>query len=148
MSSCCSISSCSHQLKSNEGKKASCVVFTYAVLCRITGHEESRVQVNPGVDPLSLKTTTEVSHPPIPSLPTPPQATQIRHAEFRFFFKLSGTSIFGGVAASHRQEGALRTQLQTQAPNKAVLNNKDVLFLGKHACGWLRRDLGGHYCTE
>lgn len=118
-------------------------MFTYAVLCGITGNEESRVQVLPGVDPPSLKTMTEVSHPPITSLP-PPQATQIRHAEFRFFFKLSGTSIFSGLAVSHWQEGALRIRLQTQAPNKAVLNNKDGLFLGKHACGWLRRDLGGH----
>lgn len=47
-------------------------MFTYAVLCGITGNEESRVQVLPGVDPPSLKTMTEVSHPPITSLPRPP----------------------------------------------------------------------------
>lgn len=69
MSSCFSTVAHSHQLKSNERKVASFVVFTYAVLCGITDDEESRVQVLPGVDPPSLKTTIKVSHPPITSLP-------------------------------------------------------------------------------
>lgn len=85
-------------------------MFIYAVLC----NEEIRVQVHPQGDPPSSKTMTEVSCLPITSLPLLLQATQIRHAQFRFFFKLSGTSIFVGLAVSHRPEGALRTGLQTQ----------------------------------
>jgi len=85
MSSCCSISACSRQLKSNEGKEASCVVFAYAVLCGIAGNEESRVQVHPGADPPSLQTTTEVADPPITSLPSPLEANHIgESSDFSF----------------------------------------------------------------
>lgn len=110
MSSHCPISICSHQLKNSKGKEASCVMFIYTVLC----NEEIRVQVHPRVDPPSSKTMIKVSCLPITSLPLLLQATQIRHAQFRLLFNLQGTSIFGGLAVSHWQEGALRTRLQTQ----------------------------------
>lgn len=80
-------------------------MFAYAVLCGITGNEESRVKALPGVDPPSLKTTIEASHPPITSLPNSSTSKPNQTCGIQSFLK---TFIFGGMAASHWQEGALR----------------------------------------
>lgn len=113
MSPCCSISACSHQLKSSEGREATCVAFT----CGVTGREESRVQVLPGAETLPLNPQSKpliLSHS---SASNPNQRGG-------FSFKLSVSSTFGGMAVPCQQKVALRTQLQTSAPNKAVLMKK------------------------
>lgn len=98
MSSCCSISACSHQLKSSEGKEGLCVVLIGVAPCGITGNEESRVQVLPGVETPSLKTTVKASHPFSPPL----QAIQIREADF-LLSSLAAPSLVGWQCPSSRK---------------------------------------------